>query len=95
MKATFAGATKLMKFDISNIQFGGRFPRTLPPLLGPTGLRYVDVSGNYLLGPLPNVSVPGMKVFTTNNCFKPPAVQQRSVAFCKALPPLREYQVTI
>eukprot|EP00850_Spirogloea_muscicola_P023497 SM000362S13784 [mRNA] locus=s362:73646:81633:+ [translate_table: standard] len=60
---------------------------TLLPLLASTGLRYVDVSGNYLLGPLPNVSLPGVKVFTANNCFQPPAAHQRSVAFCKALPP--------
>eukprot|EP00850_Spirogloea_muscicola_P014714 SM000107S14080 [mRNA] locus=s107:465534:474135:+ [translate_table: standard] len=87
VKGNFTGASKLRKFDISNNQLGGGFPKTLLSLLASTGLRYVDVSGNYLLGPLPNVSLPGVNVFTANNCFQPPAAWQRSVAFCKALPP--------
>eukprot|EP00850_Spirogloea_muscicola_P026708 SM009628S24663 [mRNA] locus=s9628:81:535:- [translate_table: standard] len=87
------GLKDLRKFDVSHNNLQGGFPRTLLlPYVHPN-LTWIDVSYNYMVGPLyaaaPLVSiVPNYtKVWTANNCFNRSNVYakwQRPVSVCNA-----------
>eukprot|EP00850_Spirogloea_muscicola_P021319 SM000244S08554 [mRNA] locus=s244:23702:30065:- [translate_table: standard] len=78
---TLLGAIQII--DVSKNNFQGGFPSSLYPLLDKTRLNYVDVSGNFLTGSVDNVSISGVKVNVSNNCFKLQA-NQRPPSVCAA-----------
>eukprot|EP00850_Spirogloea_muscicola_P012151 SM000077S21625 [mRNA] locus=s77:612308:618045:- [translate_table: standard] len=86
-------APGLRKFDISYNSFEGSCPIFPPPtedINDPNywlskQLRWLDLSGNFLVGTAPVSVWPNLSVHTSLNCFKPPAKFQRPASVCKAL----------
>eukprot|EP00850_Spirogloea_muscicola_P014089 SM000099S25195 [mRNA] locus=s99:47070:50570:- [translate_table: standard] len=74
----------LRTLDISYNNFQGVF--SLSFFSSTQNLTLLDVTGNYFIGPAPNVTIEGRPVHTRTNCFDSPAKHQRPASVCAALP---------